>query len=223
MGRAISEVLPGAVGVAISPVPIIAVILVLFSPRARVNGPVFLLGWLIGVAVVTIVAYLLAEAGDVSTDRNASDGSYWFKIVAGALLILLAFRHLRRQRHSDEEAGPKWMGAIATLTPPKAGALAVLLSAVNPKNLALSLAAGVSLSQAGVSSGEATVGLIVFIVLASATIAVPVFVYLFGGERAAGVLDSWKAWLSEHNHAVMAVLFVVFGTVLLSQGLRGLT
>jgi threonine/homoserine/homoserine lactone efflux protein len=97
------------------------------------------------------------------------------------------------------------------------------VSAVNPKNLALSLATGLSLSQAGVSSGEATVGLIVFILIASATIAVPVLVYLFGGERAAGVLDSWKAWLSEHNHAVTAVLFVVFGAVLLSQGLRGLT
>ena len=114
MGRAISEVLPGAIGVAISPAPIIAVILVLFSSRARVNGPVFLVGWLIGVAVVSVVAYLLAEAGDVSTDRSASDGSYWFKLVAGALLILLAFRHLRRQRRSDEEAAPKWMGAVAT-------------------------------------------------------------------------------------------------------------
>ena len=35
MGQGISEVLPFAVGVAISPVPIIAVILVLFSSRAR--------------------------------------------------------------------------------------------------------------------------------------------------------------------------------------------
>jgi threonine/homoserine/homoserine lactone efflux protein len=223
MGRAISEVLVPAIGVAISPVPIVAVILVLFSQRARVNGPVFLVGWAVGVAVVSIVAYLLAEAGDVSTDRSASDASYWFKIVAGGLLLLLAIRDVRKQRDPDEQTNPKWMGAIATLTPVKAGGLAVVMSAANPKNLALALAAGVSLSQAGVSTSQATVGLIVFVVLASITIAVPVLVYLFGGERAASVLDSWKAWLSEHNHAVMAVLFVVFGVVLLSQGLRGLT
>ena len=48
MGQGISEVLTFAVGVAISPVPIIAVILMLFSQRARVNGPVFLLGWVSG-------------------------------------------------------------------------------------------------------------------------------------------------------------------------------
>ena len=43
MGQGISEVLTFAVGVAISPVPIIAVILMLVSARARVNGPLFLL------------------------------------------------------------------------------------------------------------------------------------------------------------------------------------
>ena len=37
------------------------------------------------------------------------------------------------------------------------------------------------------------------------------------------MLDDWKAWLSTHNAAVMAALFLVFGFVLFSQGLRGLT
>jgi hypothetical protein len=50
MGQAISEVLPFAIGVAISPVPIIAVIVVFFSGRAKVNGPAFLAGSLVGVA-----------------------------------------------------------------------------------------------------------------------------------------------------------------------------
>jgi hypothetical protein len=71
MGRAISEVLPFAIGVAISPVPIIAVILVLFSARARVNGPVFAIGWAVGVAAVSTIVYLVADAGDVSTSGGA--------------------------------------------------------------------------------------------------------------------------------------------------------
>jgi hypothetical protein len=44
VGRVISEVLTFAIGVAISPVPIIAVILMLFSQRTKVNGPSFLVG-----------------------------------------------------------------------------------------------------------------------------------------------------------------------------------
>jgi Sap, sulfolipid-1-addressing protein len=224
VGRAISEVLPFAVGVAISPVSIIAVILVLFSARARVNGPVFVLGWVVGVAVVSVVVYLVADAGDVSSGGSASDGSYWAKLVVGILLVLLAFRHWRgRSRPGEPPDTPKWMSAIDTLTPVKTAGLAVLLAAANPKNLALSLAAGASLAQGGASGGEAAVGLVVFVVLASISIVVPVVFYLGGGERAAHVLDGWRTWLSENNAAMMAVLFVVFGVVLFSQGLRGLT
>ena len=46
MGKAIGGSLPLAVGIALSPVPIIAVVLMLTSRRAKVNGPVFVLGWL---------------------------------------------------------------------------------------------------------------------------------------------------------------------------------
>jgi hypothetical protein len=224
MGRAISEVLPFAVGVAISPLAVVAVILVLFSARARVNGPVFALGWVVGVAVVSTVVYLLADAGDVSSGGSASDTSYWLKLVVGLLLVLFAFRHWRK-RPAAGEAGtqPKWMSAIDTLTPVRTGGLSLLLAAANPKNLALSLAAGASLAQAGVSGGEATVGLVVFVVVASLSVVAPVVTYLVGGDRAAGALEGWKTWLSTHNTAVMAVLLLVFGVVLFSQGLRGLT
>ena len=52
MGQAIGGSLPLAIGVALSPVAIIAVVLMLTTDRARVNGPAFVLGWLIGLAVV---------------------------------------------------------------------------------------------------------------------------------------------------------------------------
>ena len=48
MGQAIGGSLALAVGIALSPIPIIAVVLMLTSQRARVNGPLFVLGWLIG-------------------------------------------------------------------------------------------------------------------------------------------------------------------------------
>jgi hypothetical protein len=224
VGRAISEVVPFAVGVAISPVPIIAAILVLFSARARVNGPAFLAGWVLGVAIVSVAAYLIADAGDASDPNSGgSDTTYWIKLVVGILLVLLAVRNWRSQSDDTEKKPPKWMASIDSLTPVKAAGLALLLSGLNPKNLALSLAAGSSLAQAGVSGGEAAVGLVVFVVLASLSIGVPVVFDLVGGQSAARVLDGWKTWLSAHNAAVMAALFLVFGAVLFSQGLRGLT
>ena len=225
MGQAISEVLPFAIGVAISPLPIIAVILVLFSARAKVNGLAFLAGWLVGVAAVSIVAYVVADAGDASDSTSStSDSVYWIKLGLGVLLVVLAVKNWRADHAATEPPPqPRWMASIDSLTPVKAAGLALVLSAVNPQTLALSLAAGAGLAQLGLSGGEVAVGLIVFILVASASIAVPVIFYLVGGQRATEVLDGWKSWLSAHNGAVMAVLFLAFGVVLFSEGLRGLT
>ena len=225
MGNAISQVLPYAVGVAISPLPIIAVILVLFSSRARINGPCFLAGWIFGVGVVSVVAYLAADAADVASDSGASDSSHTIKLVLGLLFLFLAAKQWRSRPQPGQPPAPppKWMASIDTLTPLKASGLAVLLSAVNPKNLVLCIGAGVSVAQSGAAGGDAAVGLIAFIVLASASIAVPVVAYLVGGDKAERMLEDWRAWLGENNATVMAVLFVVFGFILVSQGLGGLT
>jgi hypothetical protein len=48
VGEAIGQSLPLAIGVALSPIPIIAVVLMLTTPRARADGPAFVLGWLVG-------------------------------------------------------------------------------------------------------------------------------------------------------------------------------
>jgi threonine/homoserine/homoserine lactone efflux protein len=225
MGRAIGEILPFAVGIAISPVPIIAVILVLFSPRARSNGPAFVLGWALGLSLVSAVVYILADAGDVATDQSASDSSYSIKLALGVLLLVLAFRNWRKQSRAADGGArtPKWMGAIDSFTPVKTTALAVALTALNPKNLTLSIAAAASIAQAGASTAQAVVALVVFVVLASVTIAAPVAVYLTGGDRAASTLDGWKAWLSDHSAAVMGGLFLVFGALLIGQALVGLS
>ena len=126
MRQAISEVLPYAVGVAISPIPIIAVILMLFSNRAKTNGPAFLVGWIIGLAVVVGVVYALAEANDVATDSGASDGSSTVQVVLGVVLLVLALRNWRKRPAPGEEAAmPKWMATIDGFTPVKALGLGV--------------------------------------------------------------------------------------------------
>jgi hypothetical protein len=60
MGTAIGNILPLALGVAISPVPIIAVILMLLSPRARTSGPAFLAGWVVRLAIAGVVVLALS-------------------------------------------------------------------------------------------------------------------------------------------------------------------
>ena len=224
MGQGISEVLTFAIGVAISPVPIIAVILMLFSARARVNGPMFLLGWLLALAVVSGGVYALSDAGDAATSSTTSDTVSWGKIVFGVVFLLLAARNWRSRPDPGAEAEmPKWMAGIDSFTPGKSFGLGLLLAGVNPKNLLLAAGAAAGLAQLGLSTSDAVVSLVVFILVGSLTIAGPVVYHLVGGDHAKAELESMKGWLAVHNAAVMTVLFLVFGVDLIAKGLPQLT
>jgi hypothetical protein len=225
MGQGISAILTFAIGVAISPVPIIAVILMLFSDRAKVNGPAFLVGWVLSLAVVSTVIYALAHDGNVATSSTAADSVSWGKIALGVGLLALARRNWRKRPAPGAQAEmPKWLSTVESVSPVKAFGLAVVLAAVNPKNLILTAGAAAGLAQvSGITTTDAIVAIAVFVVIASLTIVGPVLYALFGGEKARTSLNSAKAWLTTHNAAVMAVLFLVFGVDLIAKGLPPLT
>ena len=97
MGNAIGDILPLAIGVAISPVPIIAIVLMLGAPRARMNGPAFAAGWVLALATVGAVVLALANG---SADNDAGEPATWasvLKLAYGALFILLAVRTWRKR------------------------------------------------------------------------------------------------------------------------------
>ncbi len=220
MDQTIGAVLAFAVGVAISPVPIIAVILMLFSQRARVNGPMFLAGWVLGLSVAAAVVYALATAGEIASSDSTKTGVSWLRIVAGVALLVLAARKWRARPQPGEEPDmPRWMASVDHIAPGRAFGLGVVLSAINPKNLALIFGASTRVSQVAPSTADAVVALALFVLIGSCTVGAAVLYDLFGGERARTSLDKAKVWLSFHNGAVMAVLFVVFGAVLISEGL----
>jgi hypothetical protein len=224
VGQGISEVLTFAIAVAISPIPIVAVILMLFSTRARVNGPAFLFGWVVALAAVSTVVYVLSHDGNVATSSTAADSVSWGKIVLGVVFLLLARRNWRnRPAPGAEPPMPKWMARVDSLSPLQAAGLGVVLAAVNPKNLILTIGSATGLAQLGLSTSDAIVATAVFVLVGSLTIAGPVLYALVGGEKARASLDSAKAWLGEHNAAVMAALFLVFGVDLIAKGLPPLT
>ena len=92
--QAIGDLLPSAVGVAISPAPIIAVVLILGTPRARTNGPAFALGWIGGLIIVSVVVVLLAGGADDS-ESATSTALDWIKLALGALFLGLAVKQWR--------------------------------------------------------------------------------------------------------------------------------
>src|SRR4051794_17192995 len=223
MGPVLGDLLPLAVGVAISPVPIIAVILMLLAPRAGAASAGFLAGWLAGIAVACTVFVVLSSMLDLGGQEEPSTTAAWIQLVLGALLVLLGVRQWRgRPRCGAEAVAPKWMRAIDSFTAVKATGLGFALAAVNPKNLLLAAAAGSAVAGGDLSTGDDIIAVAVFTVLAGSTVAVPVLAHAVARERMSRPLEDLKSWLVDHNAAVMTALLVVIGADLVGKGLGAL-
>ena len=223
MADAIGQVLSFGVGVAISPVPIIAVVLMLGTPRARVNGPAFVLGWVVGLAVVGTIVLVAAGGAGATEDEEPATWVGVLKLVLGVLLVLVALKQWRgRPRAGEEAAMPKWMQTIDRFTPTRSMAIAVALSAINPKNLLLTVGAAAAIAQTGADTGEQAVALAVFVLVGTLGPGLPVAIYFALGARATHILDELKLWMGANNAAIMAVLCLVIGAKLIGDGISGL-
>ena len=217
VGSVIGETLPLAVGIAISPIPIIATILMLLSPKAKATSVGFLLGWLAGILVALVLFTLLSS---VLPQQNSSPISGVIKIILGALLLFLAVKQWRgRPADGEQAAMPKWMSTIDSMTAIKGLGLGFLLSAVNPKNLLLAASAGVIIGGENLSFGDTTVVIVVFVLLAGCTVLIPVIGYLIASAQMAGPLDRLREWLIDNNATIMAVLLLVIGVSVIGKGI----
>ena len=113
--QSIGDLLPSAVGVAISPIPIIAIVLMLATPRARSNGLAFSLGWVVGLSAVMAVVLLVAGgAGSDATD----DGVDWATLAFGLVFLGLARRQWSgRPKKGEEPKMPGWLQAWSDVNP----------------------------------------------------------------------------------------------------------
>jgi hypothetical protein len=224
MGGAIGGSLPLAVAVALSPIPIIAVVLMLTTPSARVNGPAFVIGWLAGLAVVG--AIVLAVSGPAGASSSGSPATWvsWLKIALGLLLLGVCVRQFRgRPKDGDQAALPKWMKTIDTIKPPAALGLAAVLAGANPKNLLLAVSAAASIAQTGISGGQQAVAYAVFALVGTLGVGVPVGIYFAMGSRSEQLLAGLKDWMGQHNAVIMSVLCLVIGFKLIGDAITGLT
>ncbi|MFE0510115.1 GAP family protein [Streptomyces sp. NPDC058964] len=220
MGKVLGDVLGLAAAVAVSPLPIVALIIVLATPRGRVNGLVFATGWVVGLSALGAVMLVIGSQGDATSHGQPADWVGALKLALGVALVLFAVR-LWRHRPTDVTQAqlPRWMAAIDRFTPVKVFLLALLLSAGNLKNAPLTIAAAASISSSGLPAGQQIAALAIFVLIASVGLLTPLGVFLIMGERAKSMLGNWKEWAVRHNTAVMAVLFFVFGLKLLGDGI----
>lgn len=224
MGQAIGGSLALAVGIAISPIPIIAVVLMLTTPRAKANGPAFLAGWLLGLGIVG--AIVLAIAGPAGASQSGAPATWvsWVKIILGVLLLLVALREFRsRPLDGDEAPMPKWMGAIDKFKPLTAFGFAAVLAGANPKNLLLAVGGAAAIAQTGISGIQQAIAYLIFALIGTLGVGAPVVIYFAMGERSQEMLTKLKDWMSRNNAVIMSILCLIIGVKLIGDAISGLT
>jgi threonine/homoserine/homoserine lactone efflux protein len=220
VSQALGDVLPLAVAVAVFPVPIIAVVLLLGSDRGRAKGFVFVLAWCVGLTAVGAIVLALADGADASDDREPAA---WVAVLLLALGLLL-FAAALKQWHGRPTAGqrtptPPWMRAIDDFTIAKAGGAGFALSAVNPKNALLVIAAALEIGAPGLPAGAQITLLLVFVIIASVGVLTPLALALALGHRSRVPLDALRGWMADNNAVIMAVLFLVIGAKLVGDAI----
>lgn len=219
MNEALQASLPMAIGLALSPLPIIAIFMLLMTPRASVNGPSFLGGWFTGIYVVGVVMFILP--GLEQDHSDPTELSAYIRIGLGVLLLIGALRYwLRRPRKGDEVKTPKIFIHIDRFGFLKSFLTGILLSLVNVKNFALSAAGAARIDDVSADDQGIYLDLAFFALIASVLILIPIILHALLGRKMNDRFQRWKVWLIRNNHLLLILLLTVLGGILINAGLE---
>jgi hypothetical protein len=215
----LTELIPLALVVALSPLSIIPAVLVLHTPRPRPTGLAFLVGWLVG--LVALTAIFLEVSNLLGGLGNKPPGwASWLRIIVGAALIVFGlYRWLTRKR---SEHMPRWMESLGKLTPARAAGAGLALTVVNLKVLFICAAAGLAIGTAGLGSTHAWLAVGWYVAVAGSTVAIPILAYAVSGDRLDEPLRRLKDWMERQHATLVAAILIVIGLLVLYKGIHGL-
>jgi hypothetical protein len=222
MGQAIAGSFALAVGIALSPLSIMAVVLMLSTERGSLNGAAFVIGWLLALGIIGVI--VLAVAGPVSSSGEFAMWVSWLEIVLGTLVLVVAIRQFRgRPRGDNQVLMPRWMGAIDKLTPGAALAAGALLAAANPKNLLLSVVGAATIARTGIGGSRQAIAYLVFVVIATIGVGAPVAIYVLMGQQSQQLLARLKDWITRYSVLIMCIVCLIISAIFIGDAVTKLT
>ena len=218
--EAIEKSWPMALGIALSPGPLLAVIVLLMSPKAKTNAPSFLIGWLLAILTVGVLMVFLPGVEDRHGGLNDTTGIV--KIIIGFALMIAAIPIWKKRPKSDApKKVPKMFQNIGKLGMGKSFLAGFLTAAVDIKVLALTASAVVHIRVTSlVKYTETLLGVFLFTIISSLTFILPVVVYFSSPEKMEGLAKKFKTWLLEYYTGIIVTMLVIFGIVLVYIGLK---
>lgn len=221
MWAALGHILPIALAVALSSVPIMATILILLSPNKSRSSLMFLVGWVLGLALTVVAFTLLAQIIPAAQPRKSQVAIGVSLIVVGIALVTFAMIAWRRGAGKPSSGIPKWLSAVGSLGPWPAFGLAVALN-LRPKAFLLSAAAALSLRGDDLTVAATSIVIGVYTIVSASTVAVPIVASLVRPQRTESWLVSARTWLTTNNRIVSILIMLMIGVVIIGNGLTRL-
>ncbi len=217
----LGRLLPIAVAVAISSIPITATIMILLSPNQRRSSLPFLIGWILGIAAMIVIFTLGAAAIPARATAHPQEILAIAQIVIGLALEAFALILWRRSAEQPSQELPRWLRAVGSLRGWQALGLAFVLN-VRPKSILLSAAAGLSMRTQPLTVGESVVAIAVYTVISASTVGIPVIFTLAAPKKAEPRLIIVRDWIVKNNRIVTILIMVMIGFVIIGNGLTRL-
>lgn len=211
--------LPSAIAIAISPLPVVTVIIMLMAPRGARLAGAFYAGWASGILVTASVFALLAASLPDTLPASVEQVLGVVAVIVGIGLVGLAWIQLRRRPAGQSPALPVWLSRVDAMVAPAALGLAFILIAVNPKNVLVAGAAGTVIGRSDLPILIQVASAIVFAIGASSTVLLPVLLALWAPRTASQLLMRLRRWLTRHNAVITAVVLGALGIVVIISGI----
>ena len=221
MGQALGSLLPLGVAAAVSTVPILVTILILLSENRNRSALAYLIGWVVGTLFLVTVGTVAASSLPEPRPRQPDTIVGALEILLGVGMVslgILAFRR-RQERASGQE--PKWAQAVGAFGAGRSLGLGLALN-LRPKSVLLCAAAGLALDSANDGVEVTAVLVLVYTVVATSTVAVPIIATLISPTRMEPRLVEARKRLDDNGRLVSGAMMVMIGLLLVAAGITHL-
>lgn len=216
-------IFPLAIAVALSVFPVLAAVLLLRAPDPMRASVGYASGWSLGIIALVSAFAVFARMIPDDVSEPMPPWVHYVGIVVGAFLIVEGLvTAVHELRSTTTTAPPKWLQRASGLRARRAFAFGVIMN-VRPKNLALTLAAGLAIGAAPITLFGGGVSVLVFAVVGASSVAGLVLAYVLAPQRVRPLLRVLDAWLVSNASVVLRFSIVVIGVLLMTIGITALT
>ncbi|MEU2423573.1 GAP family protein [Streptomyces sp. NPDC007851] len=218
-----------ALAITLDPLPLMAFVLVVASARGAWKGVVFILSWLMCLALVITVVLVLTGGQPPPPKSPPSTAALAAKLVIGVSLV--GFGEHRRRRLGGLRAGAR--GARPAVPEPDPGSLTAEMDrstvwsaaglAVLLQPWGLVAAGATTVVEADTSHFATWLALFGFCLLATASLLAVELYVVFAPTAARIRLLRLRAWLTRHQEQTLVTLCLLLGFWLVGRSLYQLT